>query len=96
MGKKKRRSAAVKEEVVLRLLKGEDLELVSRDTGFGLHELTAWRDRYLRGGREALKSHPGDPAIAQWRLGNGSGRSRLFNNFSSLDASVKSSRRPDF
>ena len=43
MGKKKRRSAAVKEGVVLRWLKGEDLELVSRDTGFGLHELTAWR-----------------------------------------------------
>ena len=60
MGKKKRRSAAVKEEVVLRLLKGEDLELVSRETGFALHELTGWRERYLRGGREALKSHPGD------------------------------------
>ena len=57
MGKKKRRSAAVKEEVVLRLLRGEDLELVSRESGFGLHDLTAWRERYLRGGREALKSH---------------------------------------
>jgi transposase-like protein len=65
MGKKKRRSAAVKEQVVLRLLKGEDLELVSRETGFGLHELAAWRERYLRGGREALKSHPGDPANAE-------------------------------
>ena len=65
MGKKKRRSAAVKEEVVLRLLKGEDLELVSRETGFALHELTAWRERYLRGGREALKSHPGDPVNAE-------------------------------
>jgi transposase-like protein len=62
MGKKKRRSASVKEEVVLRLLRGEDLELVSREIGFALHELTAWRERYLRGGREALKSHPGDPA----------------------------------
>ncbi len=65
MAKKKRRSAAVKEEVVLRLLKGEDLELVSRETGFGLHELNAWRDRYLRGGREALKSHPGDPVNSE-------------------------------
>ncbi len=65
MGKKKRRSAAVKEEVVLRLLKGEDLELVSRDTGFALHELTAWRERYLRGGRGALKLHPGDPVNAE-------------------------------
>jgi len=60
MGKKKRRSAVVKEDVVLRLLRGEDLELVSRQSGFSLHELTAWRERYLRGGREALKSHPGD------------------------------------
>lgn len=61
MGKKKRRSAAVKEEVVLRLLKGEDMALVSRESGFAMHELAAWRERYLRGGREALKSHPGDP-----------------------------------
>ena len=65
MGKKKRRSAAVKEEVVLRLLKGEDLELVSRESGFGLHELSGLRERYLRGGREALKSHPGDPTNAE-------------------------------
>ena len=61
MGKKKRRSAAVKEEVVLRLLRGEDLQLVGRESGFAMHELAAWRERYLRGGREALKSHPGDP-----------------------------------
>jgi len=65
MGKKKRRSVSVKEEVVLRLLKGEDLELVSRETAFALHELTAWHERYLRGGREALKSHPGDPVNAE-------------------------------
>jgi len=62
---KKRRSAAVKEQAVLRLLRGEDLELVSRDSGFGLHELNNWRERYLRGGREALKSHPGDPVNAE-------------------------------
>lgn len=60
MGKKKHRSGAVKKEVVLRLLKGEDLQLVSRETGLALHELTGWRERYLRSGREALKSHPGD------------------------------------
>ena len=58
---KKRRSAAVKEEAVLRLLKGEDMELVSRETGHPMHELAAWRDAYTRGGRESLKSNPGDP-----------------------------------
>ena len=65
MSKKKRRMAGTKEEVVLRLLRGEDMETVSRETGFALHELKDWRDRYTRGGREALKSHAGDPAGAE-------------------------------
>lgn len=56
---KKRRMAGTKEAVVLRLLRGEDMELVSRESGFGLHELKKWLDQYRRGGRDALKSHPG-------------------------------------
>ena len=56
---KKRRMAGTKEAVVLRLLRGEGMELVSRESGFGLHELKKWLDQYRRGGREALKSHPG-------------------------------------
>jgi transposase-like protein len=51
--------AGNKEAVVLRLLHGEDLELVSRESGFALHELKKWLEQYRRGGREALKSHPG-------------------------------------
>ena len=58
--KRARKSVNVKERAVLRLLKGEDLELVSRDTGFALHELSRWRDEFLLGGRENLKSHPKD------------------------------------
>lgn len=30
-----------------------------------MHELSALRERYLRGGREPLKSHPGDPVTAE-------------------------------
>ena len=59
MAKKQRRAAGAKEAVVLRLLHGEDMELVSRESGFNLHELKKWLDQYRRGGREALKSHPG-------------------------------------
>jgi transposase-like protein len=59
MAKQKRRMTGTKEEVVLRLLHGEDMELVSRESGFALHELKKWLDQYKRGGREALKSHPG-------------------------------------
>jgi len=58
MSKKRRRSAEAKEDVVLRLLRGEDLEAVSRETGYHLHEVKAWLDRYRLGWRESLKAHP--------------------------------------
>ena len=51
--------AGTKEALVLGLLHGEDLETVSRESVFALHELKQWQDQYKRGGREALKSHPG-------------------------------------
>lgn len=63
--KRTRKSVNVKEQAVLRLLKGEDLELVSRQTGFALHELSRWRDKFILGGRENLKSHPKDSRDAE-------------------------------
>ena len=63
--KRERKSVNVKERAVLRLLKGEDLELVSRETGFALHELSRWRDKFLQAGRENLKSHPKDTLNAE-------------------------------
>ena len=60
MAKKKRRSATIKEQAVMRLFRGEDMELVSRETGFTMHELKQWRDRYTLAGKESLKSHPKD------------------------------------
>jgi transposase-like protein len=58
--KRKRRSASVKEQAVMRLFRGEDMELVSRETGYTMHELKQWRDQYMLGGKESLKSHPKD------------------------------------
>ena len=49
--KRTRKSVEVKEQAVLRLLKGEDLELVSRQTGVALHELSRWRDKFIAAGR---------------------------------------------
>jgi transposase-like protein len=60
MAKKKRRSASVKEQAVMRLFRGEDMELVSRETGFTMHDLKQWRDKYELAGRQGLKSNPGD------------------------------------
>src|SRR5262249_20907928 len=53
-------SARRKTETVLRLLRGEDLELLSRELGVTAATLSAWRDDLLAGGQAALKSRPAD------------------------------------
>ncbi len=58
-------SARRKQEAVLRLLRGEDLELVSRELGVAAAELSGWRDRFLAGGEAALKSRPADAREAE-------------------------------
>jgi len=49
-----------KREAVIRLLRGEDLETVSRDLGVTAAKLTVWREAFLSGGETALKTRPGD------------------------------------
>src|SRR5262245_54632712 len=53
-------SARRKTETVLRLLRGEVLELLSRELGVTAATLSAWRDDFLAGGQAALKSRPAD------------------------------------
>jgi transposase len=53
-------SAGKKMEVVLRLLRGEPLETLSRELGVEAHRLAAWRDDFLEGGKEALKGQRPD------------------------------------
>ncbi len=48
-------SASKKLDVVLRLLRGEKLEEVSREVGVEAHRLAAWRDEFLGAGKEGLK-----------------------------------------
>jgi transposase len=50
---------------VLRLLRGEDLELVSRELGVTAATLSEWRDDFLAGGQAALKSRPTDDRDAE-------------------------------
>src|SRR5208337_4667309 len=49
-----RRSRQRKTTAVLRLLRGEDPELVSRSLGVTAATLTAWRDAFLAAGEAAL------------------------------------------
>jgi len=53
-------SAQKKTEVVLRLLRGDDLDLLSRELQVPAVRLAAWRDAFLAGGQEALTKRPHD------------------------------------
>jgi hypothetical protein len=48
-------SARAKTEIVLRLLKGEELGTVSRETQVPVHELERWRRIFLEGGTNGFK-----------------------------------------
>ena len=58
--RRRRMSAGRKQSAVLRLLQGEDLELVSRDLSVTAAELSGWRDAFLVGGEASLKTRPAD------------------------------------
>ncbi len=47
-----------KEEVVLRLLRGESLDLLARETGQPAARIAAWREDFIAAGREGLKARP--------------------------------------
>lgn len=51
----KRKSAAV-----MRLLKGEDLDTLSRELGVLASTLSGWRDLFLSAGQSGLKTRPAD------------------------------------
>ena len=51
-------SARRKEHVVLRLLRGESLDLLARETGQPAGRIASWREEFLAAGREGLKSRP--------------------------------------
>ena len=57
-GREVRWSARRKEEVVLRLLRGEFLDGRARETGQPAVRISAWREEFLAAGREGLKTRP--------------------------------------
>ena len=49
-----------KTETVLRLLRGEELDALSRELGVTAATLAQWRERFLAAGQASLKSRPAD------------------------------------
>lgn len=50
-----------KQEAVFRLLRGEPVELLSRELGVEVYRLEAWRETAVSGMATALKERQGDP-----------------------------------
>lgn len=61
----KRWSAGRKKEVVLRLLRGEPVDTVSREVSVPIYKLEQWRDRALAGIDGGLKERENDPVEKQ-------------------------------
>jgi transposase-like protein len=58
--KQRRFTAKKKQEIVLRLLKGEALELISREISVPAAILNEWRETFLTSGFNGLKTKPKD------------------------------------
>ena len=61
--KSKRWNAKRKAELVIRLLKGESLEELSRESGQPAHVISEWRETFLQSAEAGLKgkSNPSQP-----------------------------------
>ena len=53
-------SSRRKTDMVLRILRGEALDTLSRELGVTAATLAHWRDQFLAGGQSAVRSRPTD------------------------------------
>ena len=61
LGPNERWSVRRKREVVLRLMRGEPVDTLSRELGVEIYRLEQWREKALLGIDEALRDRTGDP-----------------------------------
>ena len=59
-GRERRMTAGRKQDAVLRVLRGEPLEIVARELAVTAADLSAWRDAFLEAGAASLKTRPRD------------------------------------
>ena len=59
-GERGRWSSRRKMEVVLRALRGEDLDALSRELGVTAGAIAQWREQFLAGGPASVKGRPAD------------------------------------
>jgi transposase len=54
-----------KKEVILRLMRGEPIDALSRELGVEVYRLEKWHRKALQGIETALKAREGDPLAAE-------------------------------
>ena len=64
MGKRRNITSKIKAEIVLSLLRGEDPELLSREHGVTLSDLSLWRDQFIDSGTSGFKRKPDDSKLS--------------------------------
>lgn len=89
-----------KTQVVLRMLRSEDLELLSRELKVPVAELAGWRDAFLAGGQQALKMRGGDPVEkrlqeALAKVGELTMKVELYEQLGKKGALVSNRRTPE-
>src|SRR3979409_1427717 len=88
----KRFSVQRKLAIVARLLRGEPLDLVARQTNVSVARLTEWRDRALAGAATALKERERDDETA--RLKSKVGEITMDNELLSAKIAAMGGKRP--
>lgn len=58
MNKKNYLTANAKASIVLELLRGEDIETLSRKHQVTVSQLSQWRDDFINGGKQGFKKDP--------------------------------------
>ena len=80
-----------KREVALRLLRGEPVELLSRQLGVEIFRLEQWREKAIAGIDASLKERKGDPVKAELDIAMKRIRGRLIMQVELLEAKTETS-----
>ncbi len=69
MSEKRRRiTAKMKLEIVVRMFRGESLDILSREIDIPAERLTKWKEAFIKGGIENLKIKPNSPEIIENKM----------------------------
>jgi len=95
LGRGGRMSRQRKRDAVLRLLRGEDLEILSRALGVTAATLTGWQDTFVAAGEASLATRPTDgEALESGRLKAKLGEMRLERELLEAKIAALEAKRP--